>query len=49
MMRPELGFRSIAVGNSAPELKAFKPPHVYHARAAYAAGIQEGLEKLGWL
>ncbi len=49
MMRPELGFRSIAVGNSAPELKAFTPPHVYHARASYAAGIQEGLEKLGWL
>jgi sucrose phosphatase-like protein len=49
MMRPELGFRSIAVGNSAPELRAFREPHVYHAAACSAAGIQEGLEAHGWL
>ena len=49
MMRAELGFRGIAVGNAAPELKAFTPPHVYHAEAAYAAGIREGLETYGWL
>lgn len=49
MMRAELGFRSIAVGNSTPELKAFTPPHVYHARAYYAAGIREGLETYSWL
>ena len=49
MMRSELGFRSIAVGNSAPELKSFREPHVYHATADYAAGIQEGLEAHGWL
>jgi len=49
MMRPELGFRSIAVGNATPELKAFEAPHVYHARADYAAGIIEGLEHFGWL
>ena len=49
MMRAELGFRSIAVGNSSPELKAFRPPHVYHARGSYAAGIREGLEVYGWL
>ena len=49
MMRPELGVRSIAVGNSADELKAFQAPHVYHAGALYAAGIWEGLEAYGWL
>lgn len=49
MMRPELGFRSIAVGNAAKELKEFRAPHVYHARAEFAAGIQEGLEAHGWL
>lgn len=49
MMRAELGFRSIAVGNAETELKAFRPPHVYHARGLYAAGIQEGLEVYGWL
>jgi sucrose phosphatase-like protein len=49
MMRPELGFRAIAVGNAAPELKAFQPGHVFHARAAYAAGIREGLEVYGWI
>ena len=49
MMRPELGFKSVAVGNAAKELKEFKAPHVYHARASYAAGIREGLEAHGWL
>ena len=48
-VRSELGFRSIAVGNAAEELKAFRAPHVYHARASFAAGIQEGLEVHGWL
>lgn len=48
MMRPELGFRGIAVGNAAEELKAFQAPNVYHARASYAAGILEGLEAHGW-
>ena len=49
MMRPELGFRSIAVGNAAPELKAFEAPQVYHAQDNFAAGILEGLKKFGWL
>lgn len=49
MMRSELGFRSIAVGNAASELKAFREPHVYHATENYAAGILEGLKKHGWL
>jgi len=49
MMRPELGFRSIAVGNAAAELRSFRAPHVYHAQASFAAGIQEGLEAYGWL
>jgi sucrose-phosphate synthase len=49
MMRPELGFRSIAVGNATKELKDFRAPHVYHASAFYAAGIREGLEAHGWL
>lgn len=49
MMRSELRFRSIAVGNATEELKSFRAPHVYHAHASYAAGIQEGLEVHGWL
>ncbi len=49
MMRAELGFRSIAVGNAAPELKSFTEPHVYHAQAPFAGGIREGLEFYGWL
>jgi sucrose-6F-phosphate phosphohydrolase len=49
MMRPELGFRCIAVGNAAPELKAFEGPQVYHAQADFAAGIHEGLRHYGWL
>jgi sucrose phosphatase-like protein len=49
MMRPELNFRCIAVGNAAPELKAFTGGHVYHASASFAAGIEEGLKHYGWL
>lgn len=49
MMRAELGFRAIAVGNAAVELASFRPPHVYHARAHFAAGVAEGLEYYGWL
>ena len=49
MMRPELGFRSIAVGNATDELRRLDEPHVYHATAAHAAGIREGLVHYGWL
>ncbi len=49
MMRPELGFRGIAVGNAAPELTRYREPHVYHALAHHAAGIREGLVEYGWL
>ena len=49
MMRPELGFRSIAVGNAQQELKAYRAASVYHAEAPFAAGIREGLEAFGWL
>ena len=49
MMRPELGFRSIAVGNASPELHEYRAPNVYHATAPFAAGIEEGLCHYGWL
>ncbi len=49
MMRPELGVRSIVVGNAAEELRRFQAPHVHHARARFAAGIREGLEAFGWI
>jgi sucrose phosphatase-like protein len=49
MMRSELGFHSIVVGNAEPELKALTGPRVYHANAPFARGIQEGLERVGWL
>ncbi|MEA1903019.1 MAG: HAD-IIB family hydrolase [Actinomycetota bacterium] len=49
MMRPDLGFRSIAVGNASPELRVYRAPNVYHATASFAAGIQEGLHHYGWL
>jgi sucrose-6F-phosphate phosphohydrolase len=49
MMRPELGFRSIVVGNASPELREYEAPHVYHAQASFAAGIEEGLRHYGWL
>jgi len=49
MMRPELGLRSIIVGNASPDLVAQAPPDSYRADAAFAAGIREGLEHYGWL
>lgn len=49
MMRSDLGFRCIAVGNAAPELAEYRESHVYHATTAYAAGIREGLQHYGWL
>ncbi len=49
MMRRDLGFRSIAVGNASEELRRVREPHIYHAAADYAAGIREGLEHYGWL
>ena len=49
MMRPELGFRSIAVGNSRPELLSVDLPNLYHARDSYAAGVREGLIHYGWI
>jgi sucrose phosphatase-like protein len=49
MMRPELGVRSIVVGNAAAELRRFRSARVYHAQAPYAAGIHEGLRVYGWI
>lgn len=49
MMRPSLGFRSIAVGNSSEELRSYQSPDLYHAEAPHAAGIREGLVHYGWL
>lgn len=49
MMRPELGFKSVAVGNAAEELARYREPNVYHAAEPYAAGIREGLVHYGWL
>jgi len=49
MMRADLGFRTIAVGNASAELTQFREPQIYHASAEYAAGIREGLEHYGWL
>ncbi len=49
MMRPELGFLSVAVGNAAPELKQLRHARVYHATASFAAGIREGLQHYNWL
>jgi sucrose-phosphate synthase len=49
MMRPELGFRSIAVGNASPELADHQADDLYHATAHHAAGVREGLEHYGWL
>lgn len=48
MMRPELGFRAVAVGNASAELKSHHAPHLYHAAAHHAAGIREGLVHHGW-
>jgi len=49
MMRPELGFRSVAVGNATEELRNYRVPNVYHARLRHATGIREGLVHYGWL
>lgn len=49
MMRPELGFRSIAVGNATAELATHVGPAHYRARADHALGIREGLVHHGWL
>jgi hydroxymethylpyrimidine pyrophosphatase-like HAD family hydrolase len=49
MMRADLGFRCIAVGNAAPELAQAREPQIYHASASYAAGMREGLVHYGWL
>ena len=49
MMRSDLGFRCIAVGNAADELRRVREPQIYHATANHAGGIREGLEHYGWL
>jgi sucrose-phosphate synthase len=49
MMRPELGFRSIAVGNASTELAEHSVDGLYHAAGHHANGIREGLEHYGWL
>ncbi len=49
MMRADLGFSCIAVGNATEELASVHEPQIYHADAPYAAGIREGLEHYGWL
>jgi sucrose-6F-phosphate phosphohydrolase len=49
MMRPELGFRSIAVGNASVELAEHTADALYHAEGRYAVGVREGLEHYGWL
>ena len=36
-------YRGIVVGNADPELKQLQGEYIYHARAAYAAGVLEGL------
>ncbi len=36
-------FRGIVVGNADADLKAHQADHIYHAQAAYAAGVREGL------
>jgi sucrose phosphatase-like protein len=42
MFRAE--YRGIVVGNAQPELKRLKSPRVYHATAAFAGGVLEGLQ-----
>lgn len=49
MMRSDLGFRAIVVGNAQPEVRALTGPHVYAATHPFAAGIAEGLRHFGWL
>lgn len=49
MMRPELGFRSIVVGNASLELQTYRSASIYQAEAPFASGIREGLVHFGWL
>ncbi len=49
MMRPDLGFRSIALGNASPERRECRVPNVRHASAPFSTGVQEGLRHHGWL
>lgn len=49
MMRAELGFRSIAVANSASELRGLRHERIFHATRDHALGIREGLVRFGWL
>lgn len=49
MMRPELGFRSIVVGNAERAIREIDAMHVYLADAPFADGIREGLEHWDWL
>jgi sucrose-phosphate synthase len=49
MMRHELGFNAIVVGNATHELTSLEGDHVYHATSEHAAGVTEGLAALGWL
>ena len=49
MMRPELGFHSVAVANAHPELATHRAPRLRHAGRSHAGGIIEALEGLGWL
>lgn len=37
------GFRGIVVGNAQPELRSLSGSNVFHARASFAAGVEEGL------
>lgn len=49
MMRAEIGFRCIAVGNASEELSQVHEPQIYHAAAHYSARIHEDLIHYGWL
>lgn len=49
MMRPDLGCRSIAVGNASSERRERRVPSVRHASAPFSTGVQEGLRHHGWL
>ncbi len=40
-------FRGVVVGNADADLKARQADHIYHAQAAYAAGVLEGLTYWG--
>lgn len=49
MMRPELGFRSIVVGNAHADLSDLRGSHVHRSVAPHANGVLEGLVTIGWL